>query len=101
MQDVPDTGLTSQNLKKVLEKNVNFQQSPTRPLIDILLGLDCAEKIMHMKKLEVDQVNLLQGLLHLDGHVLETLILCIPTCYKQTLFHHSGLVDLSVSLMMH
>ena len=24
-------------------KNVNFQQSPTRPIVDILLGLDCAE----------------------------------------------------------
>ena len=24
-------------------KNINFQQSPTRPIVDILLGLDCAE----------------------------------------------------------
>ena len=61
-------------------KNINFQQSPTRPIVDILFGLDCAE--LHYA---FEEFRGRPGLLYLDGHVSETLILCIQMYYKQTL----------------
>ena len=38
-------------------RNIDFPRSDTRPIVDILIGLDCADLHCALKEREVEQAN--------------------------------------------